>query len=630
MATAPMTSEHLLVPQPRHLTMSGGAFTLRDGQLIVINTAAPHSLSNSAKRLQEKLAGNVGVSWQVVANSAVPQDLIGVRLNQVPGSTYHPQGYELTITASVIDIVAATAVGLHYGCLTLCQLLQQYERELPLLHIEDWPDYPNRGVMLDISRDKVPTMETLYGLVDKLAAWKINQIQLYTEHTFAYQKHPIVWEKASPMTGEEILALNAYCRDRFIELVPNQNTFGHMYRWLRHPEYLPLAEVIEGAQTPWGIYWKGPYSLSPANPGSLDLLRDMLDELLPHYSSSQVNVGCDETFDLGKGRSKERVEKEGVGRVYLDFLLKIYREVSARGHTMQYWSDIIMEHPDLVPDLPRDAIAMEWGYEADHPFDDHGTLFAASGIPFYVCPGTSSWRTLGGRSDNAIENLRNAALNGLKHGAVGYLNTDWGDNGHWQPLPVSYLGFLYGAALSWGYDANLDLDIASALDQYVFQDHSAQMGQFTYELGNVYQIPGILFPNSSLLFSALQTTPDAILSNLAEKGNPTDLAAPLQVTLDQIEQLWDGFAKADMHCLDAALVNREFVWICNMLKHACHRLLWVIDGAPGNRRQTLFDESEQFIADYEVIWHKRNRPGGFVDSIGRMERMKQDYVAESG
>ncbi|MCP4197139.1 MAG: family 20 glycosylhydrolase [Proteobacteria bacterium] len=629
--TAPLTaSEHLLVPAPRQLNFSAGTTSLNDGQLIVLNTPEPLPLGYSIKRLQEKLAENAGVSWQVVAGSAVPQDLIGVRLNQVPGSTYHPQGYDLTITANVIDIVAATAVGLHYGCLTLCQLLQQYERELPLLRIQDWPDFPNRGVMLDISRDKVPTMETLYGLVDKLAAWKINQIQLYTEHTFAYQKHPIVWEKASPMTGEQILALDAYCRDRFIELVPNQNTFGHMYRWLRHPEYLPLAEIIEGAQTPWGTYWKGPYSLSPADPGGLDLVRDMLDELLPHFSSSQVNVGCDETFDLGKGRSKKRVEKEGVGRVYLDFLLRIYREVSARGHTMHYWGDIIMEHSDLVPDLPRDAIAMEWGYEADHPFDEHGTLFAASGIPFYVCPGTSSWRTLAGRSDNAIENLRNAALNGLKHGAVGYLNTDWGDDGHWQPLPVSYLGFLYGAALSWGYDANLDLDIASALDQYVFQDHRAQMGPLVYELGNIYQMPGILFPNSSLLFSALQTTPDAILSKLAEKDNPTDLVVTLQVTLDRIEQLSDGFAKADMHCLDAALVKREFVWICNMLKHACHRLLWVIDGAAGNRRHTLSDESEQFIADYEGIWHARNRSGGFVDSVGRMERMRQDYLAETG
>ena len=94
------------------------------------------------------------------------------------------------------------------------------------LQIDDKPDFANRGVMLDISRDKVPTMETLYKQIDILAECKINQIQLYTEHTFAYDNHKVVWQNASPMTPEQILDLDQYCRDRHIELVPNQNSFG--------------------------------------------------------------------------------------------------------------------------------------------------------------------------------------------------------------------------------------------------------------------------------------------------------------------------------------------------------------------------------------------------------------------
>src|SRR5690606_31813627 len=112
----------------------------------------------------------------------------------------------------------------------------------------------------------------------------------------------------------------------------------------------------------------------------------------------------------------------------------------------------------------------EWGYEADHDFDGHCKVFADSGIPFYVCPGTSSWNTLIGRTENAMGNLRNAAENGLKYGAIGYLNTVWGDNGHMQPLSVNYLGFAYGAALSWGYENNVDIDIQSALSRLMFHD----------------------------------------------------------------------------------------------------------------------------------------------------------------
>lgn len=78
-----------------------------------------------------------------------------------------------------------------------------------------------QGYQLDISRCKVPTMSTLFRMVDFLASLGYNQFQLYTEHTFAYSKHETVWREASPMTPDEIRALDSYCAERGIELVPN-------------------------------------------------------------------------------------------------------------------------------------------------------------------------------------------------------------------------------------------------------------------------------------------------------------------------------------------------------------------------------------------------------------------------
>ncbi len=66
--------------------------------------------------------------------------------------------------------------------------------------MRDHPDLPVRGVMLDISRDKVPTMATLEAVIDRLASLKVNQVQLYSEHTFAYRNHPEVHAAASPST----------------------------------------------------------------------------------------------------------------------------------------------------------------------------------------------------------------------------------------------------------------------------------------------------------------------------------------------------------------------------------------------------------------------------------------------
>ena len=613
----------LLLPAPRYLVPADGELPLPDDLLIVLDGNHAQELYATAVRLRETLAA-AGVAWQIAAGSHLPLDKIGVTLDITPGSVRHIQGYELTITPRMIHVVAQTPAALFYGVATLIQLLQQYGRILPTLRILDWPDYPNRGVMLDISRDKVPAMETLFSIVDMLASWKINQLQLYTEHTFAYRRHPEVWAEASPMTGAEILALDAYCRERFIELVPNMNSFGHMRRWLIHENYRHLAECPDGCDTIWG-HFDEPFSLCPGDPGSLDLVRDMLDELLPHFRSRQVNIGGDETVDLGQGRSREEVAERGAERVYLDFLHKIRREVSSRDHTMQFWGDIIVTDPDLVAELPRDIIALEWGYEANHPFDEHGDVFGRSGIPFYVCPGTSSWNSIGGRTTNALANQRSAALNGLKHGATGYLNTDWGDNGHWQPLPVSYPALGYGAALSWFVDGNLELNLPTAVSRFAFRDANNILGRLALELGDVDQISDIRLHNATILFTLLQTRPADLYKVQAQLlTGKLDDPEPFRQMRARIDELMAPLAAANMARDDAAQTVREFAWAADMLRHACDRAAWLLDGAP-TPNEPLYKEGTALIERFTEIWHGRNRPGGFAESVSRLLAMRDDY-----
>ena len=105
------------------------------------------------------------------------------------------------------------------------------------------PPLQTRAVLWDISRCRVPTMQTLEYIVRTLAALGINQLQLYTEHTFAWTGHEPVWKNASPITPDEARALDALCASLGIELVPCLNTLAHMERWLTHPEYTHLAET---------------------------------------------------------------------------------------------------------------------------------------------------------------------------------------------------------------------------------------------------------------------------------------------------------------------------------------------------------------------------------------------------
>jgi hypothetical protein len=529
----------------------------------------------------------------------------------IGNATGHVQGYVLSATPAGIRIDADDPAGAYYARQTLAQLLRQFETgATPAITIEDWPDFPVRGVMLDISRDKVPTMATLRSLIDLFAELKINQLQLYTEHTFAYAQHREVWKDASPITAEEIRQLDAYCRERFIELVPNQNSFGHMERWLKHSRYEPLAEKPDGFTFPWGTRHVGGFSLNPLDPRSLELIEGLFDELLPNFTSKLFNVGCDETFDLGLGKSKEQCERRGKERVYLDFLLKIHDAVARRGRTMQFWGDIILHKPELIPELPQDVIALNWGYEFDHPFDTEAAAFARAGVPFYVCPGTGSWLSISGRTDVALGNLKNAAENGLKHGAIGYLNTDWGDYGHLQYLPVSYLGFAAGAAYSWCYDANRDIDIADALNVHVFRDSAAVMGPLVRDFGNVYQGVRERLKMSSRLFWALVGGEDRVrLFENVSAEEFEDVESRIDAALAPLD-------RAQMDRPDAQLVKDELRNAADMLRYGCER------GRRRLREGRLPDRHDAAMnaiaADHRRLWLARNRPGGLEDSVARL------------
>lgn len=619
-----MTEKITLLPVPQQLMLTGGVWEIPDNGTIALHARYNADLFFTACQLQKELVREENNTWDIVSTT----EATIVLRNAVSGIAQ--QGYHLTITSNGILIEANDAAGVFYGVMTLKQLIQTHGRVLPNLRIEDHPDFAVRGVMLDISRDNVPTMETLFELIDTFACWKINQLQLYTEHTFAYRLHRKVWENASPITAEEALILDAYCRERFIDFVPNQNSFGHMNRWFEHAEYLPLAESEPGTFKSWYFPMQTPMCLAPAVGETLDFLKLLYDELLPNFTSQQFNVNCDETFDLGMGKSKALVESQGKGRVYLDYLLKIYNLVSGYGRTMQYWGDIITQYPELVPELPKDAIALDWGYDVGYRYPETTRMFADSGVPYYVCPGTSAWWSILGRSDNCIGNIREAAEYGLKNGAVGLLNTDWGDTaGYRHFLPNSYLGFVCGAMYSWALEANRDVNIVSLLNTFVFHDTTGEMGRIAYDLGNAYKHTGILSRDGSLLYSLyprpLSELRVGLISGLRKPEyadillDDEKLSGNLRETHTYIESVMSRLGNTRMQRHDAELIGREYRLMANFALHGAKRGLIQL-GESSITRETLHEEHRALLDEYPALWLARSRSGGLNDTMNRLEK----------
>lgn len=393
-----------------------------------------------------------------IFNNPVFIDTLDANLVFIQDNSLKKQEYNLLIEKEKITIHAASLEGAFYAAQTLKQIMK--DDIVNCLEIHDYPLLEIRGVMLDISRSKVPNLDTLKKLVDLFAYLKINHLQLYVEgFSYEYQnfKKEIEINK-NYITLKDYLELEKYCNERFIDLVPNQNGFGHMGDWLALDEYKELAECPDGFFI-WGAN-RPPSTLDPTNEKSLEFVKKLYDDMLPHFKSKYFNMDFDEPFELGHGKSKEIVLEKGEGNVFIEFFNKLSNHVKSYQKIPMLWGDVLLKHPSDINKLPKDVIFIDWGYNHKYDFDSHAKLLSEQKLEFMVAPGTVTWGNILGNYLDMTGSIKNACDAAKKYHAKGVLVTDWGDIGHLQYLPVSIPGFTYTSMLSWNDASTDDLEEA--------------------------------------------------------------------------------------------------------------------------------------------------------------------------
>jgi len=416
------------IPQPQKVTSGPRCWAGGRGATIGVSG---HELFSVARSVRELIGGGeIGVAVRGVSYD------VTVALD----GRVREGGYKLSVSEKGIVIRAHSVAAASHAVQTLRQVAAQSPRgKLRHVVIDDWPDFPDRAIYHDVARGRVPKLATLKELADRLSRVKINQLQLYIEHTFKFRRHPSIGRNASPLTAEDIMELDEYCRERHVELVPSLAAFGHMGRVICHEEYHHLAEGCD----------VGDYgSLAPANPKTYVFLKELFDEFLPCFSSNRFNVCCDEVWNLGEGQSKKLAEKMGKGPLYLQHICKLRNLAAGHGKKIMMWGDIIRHYPKLIPKIPKDVTCLDWTYTSQAYFDRIKD-FTDTGLDSYVCPSVSGYRTLFPRIYESMGNIAGWALAGKKHGARGMLNTDWGDGGHYNFVEYAWLGYLYSAERSW-------------------------------------------------------------------------------------------------------------------------------------------------------------------------------------
>ena len=456
-----------IIPRPQQWYQKEGTFTLKYDRKIVINDNCPPEVYEDAQMLQQDLKVYVGFALQI--SRGIPEK--GDICLQL-GEHMSEQEYTLLVQAHGICITGGSACGIFYGIQTLRQIIQQCGCCIPYTIIVDQPEILHRGFYHDVTRGRIPTMDYLKKLVDRMAFYKLNQLQLYMEHTFLFRGFSEVWRDDTPLTAEDILELDAYCRKRHVELIPSIACFGHLYKVLRTKTYSTLCEMPGMENEPFGFVDRmRHHTLDVSNPESMRLVKTLIDEFMPLFTTRYFNICADETFDLGKGKSAALVKEKGTQRLYLDFVKELCEYVMSKGKTPMFWGDIICEFPEAVQELPKETICLNWGYDADWPEDSTRKLSEA-GARLYNCPGVSGWDQLVNQIRVSYENISRMCRYAHTYKAVGLLNTDWGDCGHINHPDFSLPGMIYGAAFSWNLEIPEFEDINRQISRIAYGDET--------------------------------------------------------------------------------------------------------------------------------------------------------------
>lgn len=579
----------------------------------------PHEIKKSGSILKNKAIGKVENAFSpllfrhykdmILADDSSPT-ILEIKQDL---SVENEEEYHLIIQEDRIQIISKTEKAAFYGLVTLKQL--QSEQIIETQEIKDKPDLKVRGLMIDISRAKVLNVSSIKKIIDLVAELKYNHLELYVEgFSYEYKNIKEALADKNYLTQEEYLEVEKYAIEKYIDFVPNQNGFGHMSDWLALDKFKELAECPDGFEI-WGSK-RPPSTLDPTNPKSFELVKQMYEEMIPFTKSKYFNMNFDEPYELGHGKSKQECLKTSTEDVYIEYLEKLANVVRKYNKTPMIWGDVLVKHPDKISKLSKDIVFIDWGYNKAYDFVNHAKMLEELKVKYLLAPGTSTWSSITGRFIDMKETIENSTCSSKKYHGLGILLTDWGDMGHLQYLPSSYLGFIYGAMLSWSSGTIEDAEKYLAI---ILNDEI--LAKVIVELSRYHELEGEYRDYGTRLFASIMW---------AEHGKRQDDEVNFFlnrmksniISYEAVQKLHDLFIQEKnklqnaKECLEKDEIKNAILLLETLLD-INERLHSYLDNCIVN-----FDEPiknlEKYLENHKKLWLARNIKEGYAFSANRI------------
>jgi len=372
-----------------------------------------------------------------------------------------------------------------------------------------------KGFHLDM-RIQVMPMDELRSFALKLSKDGINTLIMEWEGTYPFEKHPLIPNRYA-YTKEEIVSFIKYCNDLGIDVIPLQQSFGHVEYILRNDRYKDLREDQKDFSQVCPLQTEQDKAL----------FTDLYTELASTHTSKYIHIGGDETYLLGHDeRCRLMAAKEGKSKLYIDYIKMLCDIVIKLGKTPVLWADIAIKYPDAIKLLPKSTVFVDWNYGWDmNRFGNHQKLLE-SGYEIWGAPALRSspdnyfltqW-------EKHFKNIHDFVPAAAKLGYKGIVMTSWSTSGQYSPVfesenemideyairhvyPISGFNMLI-AAYAESIKSVGPLDIESFITKYCKEQYGFNAEQ------------------SARFWKALKTTPYEIIAG--------KVASPAPLTVRQL------------------------------------------------------------------------------------------------
>jgi len=438
-----------IIPNPRNFkVIEGGCIRIGENSSIIHNLPPNstylvedilHLFLNSGLNVKLPVRFDDHYDYNVILKRC--DDNFPNKINEIKNQElFKTQGYILTVLNNNIHIIGETSQAIFYGIQSLLQIFETYNDQLICnnLIIIDYPLLKIRGISDDISRGQAPTLENLKKFISVLSCYKINQYYLvYMLDMYQFKNHREIWEGRGAYSKEDLKSIIEHARKCFIDIIPIFQTVGHWDNILFHKNYWKYGE------------FPGSNSLNLANEEIYQLLDEMIEELSEVFDSKYFHIAADESWDVGRGKSKEYIQKVGIDKAYLTHYKKVYDIVKKhRFEKVIIYHDILNKHEFVLKNLPKNIIVMYWAYNVkeDHPIIDS---LRNHNFPILVSPSIWDYNRIFPSISNFEKNISDIVNYGYSRGIEGEVTSSWGDYKNKELRENRIFGFIYSAEVGW-------------------------------------------------------------------------------------------------------------------------------------------------------------------------------------